>query len=325
MLERDGRVEENNYFDEVHHYGNVYLLENNAWLPLGFLAENQLLNVDFSAESNPFLLQNDLFRAATGLDKNVWQMMPGNKLSITATDAQISPRPSTGYCYFSTKPQTTGTIVYRYTANQNGLFCVDLTLSQQNAFSVWKNGIELYTEDYSVPQSLAVSQVVIGDEIEIHLRCNAYQVGTSNIQAAILDESVFREGYNILAASTLNLTTFTNTFVEGTIDCNRDGVLYTSIPQDGNWIVTVDGKEAQTVMIGGAMIGVLLPEGEHTVSFTYHNAAFSLGWKISLVCLLILAWLFHCTYHPIEKAKSKIKLTAEHKDPNCSETKKRLD
>ena len=46
MLERDGRVEENNYFDEVHHYNKVYLLENNAWLPLGFLANNQILNVD---------------------------------------------------------------------------------------------------------------------------------------------------------------------------------------------------------------------------------------------------------------------------------------
>ena len=47
MLERQDRVEENSYFDDVHYYGKVHLLENNAYLPLGFLAESQLINVDF--------------------------------------------------------------------------------------------------------------------------------------------------------------------------------------------------------------------------------------------------------------------------------------
>jgi uncharacterized membrane protein YfhO len=33
MLERDAKVEENPYFKEIHHFGNVYLLENDAYLP----------------------------------------------------------------------------------------------------------------------------------------------------------------------------------------------------------------------------------------------------------------------------------------------------
>ena len=32
LIERRGLVEDNAYFDEVHHFGNVYLLENNAYL-----------------------------------------------------------------------------------------------------------------------------------------------------------------------------------------------------------------------------------------------------------------------------------------------------
>jgi uncharacterized membrane protein YfhO len=42
MLERDGQVEDNNYFRDAYHYGKVHLLENAAYLPLGFLANNQL-------------------------------------------------------------------------------------------------------------------------------------------------------------------------------------------------------------------------------------------------------------------------------------------
>ena len=52
--------------------------------------------------------------------------------------------------------------------------------------------------------------------------------------------------------------------------------------------------EGSFVEIGGAMVGLLLSEGYHTITFRYENRAFSLGWKISLACLavfLILCWM----------------------------------
>ena len=297
MLEREGKVEENNYFDEVHHYGNVYLLENNAYLPLGFLVENQILNTDFSSGDNTFVFQNQLFRDATGLNEDVWYMTSGSSLSITGADVNVRPQTATGYCYYTTG-STGGRIVYRYIAERDGFFCIDLNLPKKNKVSLWCNGIELYNETYSVPQSMAVSQVTKGDTIEVYLTCNANTKSSTTVRAAILDEDVFRQGYNILAASTLQLTAFENTKVEGTITCDRNGVLYTSIPQDGNWSATVDGKPAQVAVIGDAMVGLLLTEGEHAITFTYHNAAFSLGWKISLACALIFLFLYLSIYKP---------------------------
>ena len=97
---------------------------------------------------------------------------------------------------------------------------------------------------------------------------------------------------------------FSNTKAEGTITCNRDGVLYTSIPQDGNWTAAVDGKPVQTVLIGDTMVGVLLTEGAHTVTFTYRNSAFDLGWKITLGCAVLLVILYLCYYRPKLKRKT---------------------
>ena len=295
MLERDGQVEENNYFNEIHHYGNVYLLENNAYLPLGFLAENQIINTNFSSGDNTFVFQNQLFQDATGLNEDVWHMTGGNSLTITGADVTVKPQTLTGYCYYSTGA-TGGRIIYRYVAEKDGFFCVSLNLPKKNKISFWKNGVELYSETYSVPQSMAVSQVNKGDIIEVYLTCTANTKSSTTVHAAILNENVFRQGYDILSASTMNLTTFENTKVEGTITCNRAGVLYTSIPQDGNWTATVDGKPAQIALIGNVMVGLLLPEGEHTITFTYHNAAFSLGWKISLACVLIFLSLYLSIY-----------------------------
>jgi uncharacterized membrane protein YfhO len=160
------------------------------------------------------------------------------------------------------------------------------------------NGIELYSETYSLPQMISVCQVMPGDVIDIRFTCKKGESGTINVSACLLDEDLFRQAYEVLNASTLELTTFSSTFVEGTIDCDRDGLLYTSIPQDGNWHVQVDGKDADITLVGDCMIGVNLSEGEHTVSFVYENKAFEWGWKITLVCTVIFGALIQRCYKP---------------------------
>ncbi len=311
MIERQGQVEENPYFDEVHHYENVYLLENNAYLPLGFLAENDLSQVDFSASGSPFSFQNTLFSAATGIQEDVWYTVPGNWLSIEASNVSITSRgTNAGYCAYAASSK--GEIIYRYTVEDSGFMCVDLTMGARNSFSVYRNDEYLYSESLSLPQTLSVSQVEPGDVIEIRITCKANETNSITIKAALVNDDVFRAGYDILAASTLDLTEFSTTHVAGTITCDRDGLLYTSIPYDGNWTATVDGKSADIVLVGDAMVALELTEGDHEITFTYRNSAFSMGWKISLGCLAIfvalVCWQYqvHINLSPIvNKLKRK--------------------
>jgi len=299
MIERDGNFKQNSYFDEIYRSGNVQLLENNAYLPLGFLANAQLVNTDFTAEGNRFLFQNNLMQAATGQKEDVWHILPSNRLTINAEDITLSSQEQSGYCTYTAENKS-GKVTYRYTADKDGLLCFHIEQSKRNNLAVYVNGASeaLYTESYSLPQMLSVCDVKNGDIVEIELSCKAGETGSISISAAILDERVFRECYDILAASTLELTEFKTTIVTGTIQCDRDGVLYTSIPQNGNWEVIVDGTPAQEVLVGNVMVGVLLSKGEHTVEFQYQNQAFQLGWKISLVCLLIFIGFYWLGYRP---------------------------
>ncbi len=41
-----------------------------------------------------------------------------------------------------------------------------------------------------------------------------------------------------------------------------------------------------------------LSAGEHTVTFTYHNAAFALGWKISLACFVMFGVMLYLCRKP---------------------------
>ena len=302
-IKRSGQVEENPYFQDLHSYGDVHLLKNTAYLPLGFLAEPELAELSFSGDDNDFTFQNQLFQSATGLEDYVWYHMYGNVLTITAADASVSDMSPGGYCTYTTDG-TSGRINYQYQITMDGFMCIDLDLSERNDFTVWLNGNELYSETYSLPQMLAVSQVRVGDVVDVALSCDANESGTMLISAAILDDATFRKGYEVLNRSVLELTDFSTTRLSGIINCDRDGLLYTSIPQNGNWHVYVDGKEADTVLVGEAMTAVYLEEGYHEVIFRYRNPAFTLGCVISLVSSGILAGLYFWIY-PARKKKGK--------------------
>ena len=293
MIERNGRDRESTYFKEVHRYGDVVLLQNRHYLPLGFLAEEELAELIFDFSSNGFRFQNDLMKAATGIQADVWKLMTGDCLTITGVDVTITEQNATGYCAYENSLRGSD-IVYRYDVDSDGFFCVDLNFPKRNDVSIWLNGTELYNETMSLPQMMAVGDVVVGDVVEIRATCkNANESGTLTVNAAILSRERFEECYDVLSASTLELTEFTNTQVSGTIDCHRDGLLYTSIPQNGNWYARVDGEDAEVVTVGNAMTAVYLTEGNHEVTFTYRNDAFALGWKISLGCVLVFLILWY--------------------------------
>ena len=281
-LERNGNVIDNQFYPIAFSSGNVYLLENNAYLPLGFLAEPELADLPFEHQ-NDFGFQNRLFRAATGLQEDVWTMIPD--VSITGEDLTITSQQ--GYtCSYSDGKDGSG-VIYTFTADRNGFACLDFDVSDRNSFSVERNGVTLYSETLSLPQQIAACDVSAGDVITVRLSCKSGESGTMTVEGAILDAGVFRSGQRLLNKSVLELTSFRNTLVEGTIHCNRDGLLYTSIPQDGNWKVYVDGHLVEHTLVGDVMTGVMLQKGTHDIRFQYHNEAFSIGWKISGICCLL--------------------------------------
>ncbi len=297
MIERDGKDKSSTYFTDVHHYKDVHLLENNAYLPLGFLTQPELADLDFKSSNGSFAFQNELFSYATGVDAEVWHRLRGEKTSIIGSGVTITEQSDSGFCDY--KDATSGSsITYSYISDRDGFCCIHLDLPKRNDYYVIVNGVELYKENISLPQMIAVGDLKEGDILDIRIACKDGEASTMTVTAAILDESLFREGYRVLSESIMALTAFENTFVEGVVCCDRDGLLYTSIPQNGNWSVQVDGQEAPVTLIGDVMVGVELTEGLHTVGFRYSNPAFSLGWKVSLGCGVLFLALVCLRYRP---------------------------
>ena len=300
MIEREGHGRSSSVFEEVHHYGNVYLYRNTAYLPLGFLTEPQLAQVNFLGSTGSFQFQNELFRAATGLMGDVWHPIPAEYRDIYGSGVEVTGQNDNGFCQYE-NPEAGANVIYSYVADQDGFACVHLDLPKRNDFYVSVNGNELYRETISLPQMLAISDVHAGDVIDIRIVCKSGESGTATVNTAILDDALFRLGYELLNSSTMTLTSFSNTLVEGNITCSRDGLLYTSIPQNGNWTAYVDGQEWDITLIGDCMIGLSLTQGTHTLRFVYRNQAFELGLLITGVSLAIFLLLVLLCYRPRKK------------------------
>ena len=304
MIDRDNKDKTSTFFADRNHFGDTTLLENQAYLPLAFLTQPELSQLTFDASGNAFQFQDQLFAAATGLEGDVWHRIPGENLTITAVDATVSEEDGTGYCKYVSE-KSNASVTYSFTAPRDGFACLHLNLPKRNSYYVSVNGTELYKETISLPQMIAVDDVLAGDVIDVRIVCKADENSTMTVGAAILDMDRFWQGYEILKSSTLELTDFESTRVKGVIQCNRDGLLYASIPQNGNWEVTVDGKPAKIQLVGDCMIGVPLTEGNHSVIYTYRNRAFSLGWKISVGCAMVFALLAYGQIPAKQAAKKR--------------------
>jgi hypothetical protein len=68
--------------------------------------------------------------------------------------------------------------------------------------------------------------------------------------------------------------------------------LVISVTPHKYWRITIDGREAQAVITNVGYQGVVVPSaGRHVIEMRYRNPLFVTGGAISLVTLLVLAWL----------------------------------
>lgn len=96
-----------------------------------------------------------------------------------------------------------------------------------------------------------------------------------------------------LSAHPWVLTSWTDTSLKGTISCDQEGWMFTSIPYDEGWNILVDGKKQEPEKILDAFLGIRLTAGAHTITMEYTpkgllpGAAISAGSAIILILIAV--------------------------------------
>ena len=86
----------------------------------------------------------------------------------------------------------------------------------------------------------------------------------------------------------LNIETFTNDQVKGTVEATEEGMLVTNIPYSTGWQAYVDGQAVPTEKVNIGFIGIPLPAGDHTIEFSYQTPFLKLGIVLTGIGVLLL-------------------------------------
>ena len=142
------------------------------------------------------------------------------------------------------------------------------------------------------PHILDLGALKEGEAVQIYAPFTDAKDGYLYIYGVTLDKESFETGYNQLKKDSLNVTKFEETVIEGTVNASDDGILYTSINYDKGWSVYIDGEKVSEDKIydigNGALLGVEIAKGEHTIKLKYTPQGLVEGCVISVVALLML-------------------------------------
>ena len=115
------------------------------------------------------------------------------------------------------------------------------------------------------------------------------QTGITYIDFYEYHDDKMQQCMDSLSKRKLDIDKVDDTYVHGTFNAEDDGILYTSIPYYRGFTAYVDGKKAEIVKIAdGALIGVKISRGKHSVEFRYVTYGFKLGLILSAAGWLIV-------------------------------------
>ena len=99
-----------------------------------------------------------------------------------------------------------------------------------------------------------------------------------------MDVDLFKSTFDDLKKGNLDIQTFADDHIVGTVSVpeSRD-LLFTSIPFDEGWQITVDGERAELVRTSDALLAVPITPGEHQIEFRYRPACYTVGTAISRI------------------------------------------
>lgn len=314
LIDRDGLSVDSDFFTQVGDEDGVLLLENRYYLPLGFMVNDSAAEYDISYSSGqPYDRLNSLFRQMTGEDEALFVKIPWNGSSAgsdsltTVGGAKITASGASSFSMTSPVPSDLNNCaIARIRMPRSGFLCIYSRSSNSANLLVSVNGAKKYYYSDKYGYNRYMGRFNEGDEICLYYRpTTANQVCTVSFQAAFFQQEVFLRGYEKLSQARMMTTLVTDTEIEGAVQVEKSGLLYLSVPDDEGWKLTVDEHSAKITPVGNAMIATHLEPGIHSVRLHYEAPGFSLGLKISIVCLalflvlVILAILSRFTRPPI--------------------------
>lgn len=290
-----------------------YIYENPYALSRAFVVDDSLLYDWNYYSNNPFEVQNTFVTAASDASAVYTMHYPAVEYavpvnSIVSFDGaffHITPDGNGAASFTAVIPVTASDMTsgsdVSYATEQYYVY-VDCRAADSISISAGSN---TFSSSPNEPYIIDLGSLGAGDSVNVTINTSMECVG--NIFVASMNNYDFTNAMSALSENELIISSYSEAAFTGTVNVSDAGIMFTSIPYDKGWTVTVDGVEAETFKLGDALLGFNINEGQHTVKFRYTPSGFVAGIIISVVCLIIFAALIvvYCLHDVRRKIISK--------------------
>jgi uncharacterized membrane protein YfhO len=90
-------------------------------------------------------------------------------------------------------------------------------------------------------------------------------------------------------ATAMNMQSFRQTRIDGTIRLNQNGIVLFQMPFDAGWHAFSDGRAIPTLKVDGGLLGVALKDGEHRIELRYRPPLLYAGAAVTLLSVGVLS------------------------------------
>ncbi len=283
------------HFDFCLENEGISVYKNKYSLPLGFCVPDSVKDYSSETDTNPFYRQNELFKLMSGVDGTFNYCQPENIKTENLSLSVFNQSDDKEYKCFTAQikdTDETGYVTFEYVLPKDGEYyfsCDYKTCADGAEISVSGERIpfagRMSNITYEPKGIVPLGNIGSGQAVEIRLPVDKKTEGKPIcVYVASFNKDKFIEGYNRLSEHTLKLSEFENTRFKGTVTADESCLLFTSIPFDRGWHITVDGKpvrESEIVAVDNAYISVPLTKGEHTVEFSFFPVGLKTGAAVS--------------------------------------------
>jgi len=267
---------------------SVYLYKNNYSLSLGFMMNDDILELEDKIAVNPFEYQNNVIKLATDSEDSCFTAQP-----VALVDYKNMTAKKNGYgnyTFSKDNENLSASAVYSFDGVENGYLYGYANNGSCDKISVRVDGniveSDVSIEDYPIVFPMGNAQAGSTADVEIFAKSDTSS-GTYNLMIYALRKDAFEKAYNRLADEQLEITSFSDTKITGNIDVIEDGILYLSIPYEKGWTVKVDGEEVRTAKVLHSMLGAEVSAGHHTIELEYIPEGLVTGVIISGTALIL--------------------------------------
>lgn len=283
-------------FERVGESGAYKLYENKNALPLAFLADPTIKDIEQPANDN-LTSQTNLINGLANANYTYFSFQPITVIHTENTDISDDGMYTklTEQTFNEAKEVTWQVEVPAHTQAYLSLYPANFGELDSSSATVTVNGIKRETQISINGQYYDLG--TFDEATTVQFTASFYgtdEISFQNPQVVTLDNQAYQSAINAIQERGVEMTVGKRS-AEAEITTDTEQQLVTTIPYDKGWSATLDGESVPITAFQDGFISMTIPSGTHQLKLTYLPQGFLPGVCLFFVCIalfILFLWLY---------------------------------